>query len=153
MTEIAPKKVRRTDRSLAAFLMTCRTRGIKITAQRKAIAEVIVGALTHPSAQQIHELVTQMYPRISLATVYRTMGMLRDAGMVKEHTFNEGRSHYELANRDHHDHLIDAESGAIIEFCEPEIERLQQIVAKRLGYRLTGHKLELYGVRVVGPKH
>lgn len=153
MTEIAPKKARRTDRSLAAFLKTCRARGIKLTGQRKAIAEVIVGAQTHPCAQQIHELVTRTHPRISLATVYRTMGMLRDAGMVEEHTFNEGRSHYELAKRDHHDHLIDAESGAIIEFCEPEIERLQQIVAKRLGYRLIGHKLELYGVRVVEPKH
>jgi Fur family ferric uptake transcriptional regulator len=82
-----------------------------------------------------------------LATVYRTLALLRDAGMVIEHAFPDGRCHYELAGRPHHDHLIDAENGTIVEFCDPEIELLQEAIARRLGYRLTGHRLELYGVR------
>jgi Fur family ferric uptake transcriptional regulator len=135
------------DRSVEALNEACRSRGIRLTGQRKAISEVMARAQDHPSATDIHELVTRKHPRISLATVYRTLSVLRDAGIVEEHRFGEGRCHYELADGPHHDHLIDAETGQIVEFTDPEIERLQHAIAERLGYRLTGHKLELYGVR------
>lgn len=129
-----------------AFALLCRARGIKLTGQRRAIAEVIIDAKDHPCVDQIYALVAREHPRISLATVYRTLRTLRDAGIVEEHSFGEGRSHYELASGTHHDHLIDTTSGEIVEFCDPEIERLQQAIAERLGYRLVSHKLELYAV-------
>lgn len=121
-----------------------RSRGIKLTGQRRAIAQIIVEAKDHPCVDKIHALVTATHPRISLATVYRTVRILRDAGLIEEHSFGEGRNHYELASGAHHDHLIDTSSGAIIEFCDAEIERLQRRIAERLGYKLIGHKLELY---------
>lgn len=133
--------------SVESFIAECRTKGIKLTGQRRVIAQVMVEGQGHPNAEQIHADAALQHDRISLATVYRTLRMLRDAGMVIEHAFPDGRCHYELAGRPHHDHLIDKESGAIVEFCDPEIERLQQAIARRLGYRLTGHRLELYGVR------
>jgi Fur family transcriptional regulator, ferric uptake regulator len=125
----------------------CRARDIKLTGQRRAILQVIAIAHGHPSANQVHELVCRDHPRISLATVYRTLKTLRDAGIVEEHTFGEDRCHYEVADGPHHDHLIDAVTGQIVEFVDPEIEKLQHAIAKRLGYRLTAHKLELFGVR------
>jgi Fur family ferric uptake transcriptional regulator len=131
---------------LDAFDDMCRSRGLRLTGQRRAIAKVIIEAKEHPSADRIHALVSSEHPRISLATVYRTMRTLRDAGIVEEHSFGEGRHHYELSSGIHHDHLIDTTSGAIVEFCDPEIERLQQAIAERLGYRLVGHRLELYAV-------
>lgn len=133
--------------SVESFIAECRTKGIKLTGQRRVIARVMVGGQGHPNAEQIHADAARQLDRISLATVYRTLSVLRDAGMVIEHAFPDGRCHYELAGRPHHDHLIDKESGAIVEFCDPDIERLQQAIAHRLGYRLTGHRLELYGVR------
>ncbi|ODT64905.1 MAG: transcriptional repressor [Pelagibacterium sp. SCN 63-23] len=133
--------------SVESFIDQCRTRGIKLTGQRRVIARVMVEERGHPNAEQIHEVAAREFARISLATVYRTLALLRDAGMVIEHAFPDGRCHYELAGRPHHDHLIDAESGTIVEFCDPEIELLQEAIARRLGYRLTGHRLELYGVR------
>lgn len=133
--------------SVDRFADQCRAKGIKLTGQRRVIAQAMVEGQDHPNAEQIHAIAARQFDRISLATVYRTMRVLRDAGMVIEHTFPDGRYHYEMAGRPHHDHLIDEESGAILEFCDPEIERLQQAIALRLGYRLTGHRLELYGVR------
>jgi len=133
--------------SVESFIDECRAKGIKLTGQRRVIAQVMVEGQRHPNAEQIHEDAARQLRRISLATVYRTLRVLRDAGMTIEHAFPDGRCHYELTGRPHHDHLIDKESGAIIEFCDPEIERLQQAIARRLGYRLTGHRLELYGVR------
>jgi Fur family ferric uptake transcriptional regulator len=124
-----------------------RARGIKVTAQRKVIAEALARATNHPSATEIHASVAGRHPHISLATVYRTLRVLCDAGIAEEHDFGAGCGHYELADRPHHDHLIDAENGAIVEFCDPEIERLQKAIAARLGYRLTGYRLELFGVR------
>lgn len=133
--------------TLERLTEACRAHGIKLTGQRRAISQVIASTQGHPSANQIHELVSRNHPRISLATVYRTLKTLRDAGIVEEHTFGEDHCHYELADGPHHDHLIDAETGQIVEFVDLEIERLQHAIAKRLGYRLTAHKLELYGVR------
>lgn len=129
-----------------AFADLCRSRGIKLTGQRLAIAAIIIEAQDHPCVNEIHALVTARHPRISLATVYRTIRVLRDAGIVEEHSFGESRNHYELASGTHHDHLIDTTSGAIVEFRDPEIEKLQRRIAKRLGYDLVGHKLELYAV-------
>ena len=137
---------------LDAFADLCRSRGIKLTDQRRAIAEVIIKAKDHPCVDKIHALVAREHPRVSLATVYRTMRTLRDAGIVEEHSFGEGRNHYELASGTHHDHLIDTTTGDIVEFCDPEIERLQQAIAERLGYRLVGHKLELYAVPAAGQR-
>lgn len=133
--------------SVESFIDQCRSRGIKLTGQRRVIARVMVEEQGHPNAEQIHEVAAREFARISLATVYRTLALLRDAGMVIEHTFPDGRCHYELAGRPHHDHLIDAENGTIVEFCDAEIELLQEAIARRLGYRLTGHRLELYGFR------
>lgn len=133
--------------SFEALVGSFKRRGIKLTAQRKAICRALVQAENHPSAIELHAAVIFRHPHISLATVYRTLRMLCDAEIVEEHDFGAGCSHFELAGGPHHDHLIDAESGTIVEFCDPEIERLQQAVAERLGYRLTGHRLELYGVR------
>jgi Fur family ferric uptake transcriptional regulator len=129
-----------------AFANLLRSRGIKLTARRRAIAKIIIDAKDHPCVNEIHALVTAKHPRISLATVYRTVRVLRDAGFIEEHSFGEGRNHYELASGAHHDHPIDTTSGAIIEFCDPEIVKLQQRIAKRLGYDLVGHRLELYAV-------
>lgn len=129
------------------FVNLCREKGLRLTGQRRVISEVIASGLDHPCATQIHDLAVRRQPRISLATVYRTLRTLCEAGLVNEHAFQDGRCHYELAGRPHHDHLIDSETGQIIEFCDQEIERLQQAIAARLGYRLTGHRLELYGVR------
>ena len=132
--------------SLDALTDNCKARGIKVTTQRKAICRALARARNHPSATEIHAAVLDRHPRISLATVYRTLRMLCDTGIVDEHDFGAGCGHFELAGGPHHDHLIDAESGTIVEFCDPEIERLQKAIAERLGYRLTGHRLELYGV-------
>jgi Fur family ferric uptake transcriptional regulator len=129
------------------FPALCRAKGIKFTGQRQAIAEAFAKGPDHPSADQIHAAASLRHAGMSLSTVYRTLRILRDSGIVIEHEFQDGRCHYEMAGRPHHDHLIDAESGTIVEFCDPEIERLQQAIATRLGYRLTGHRLELYGVR------
>lgn len=133
--------------SLEALAAACKSRGIKVTEQRKAICRALLQAENHPSAVQLHAGLADRHPNISLATVYRTMRTLCDAGIVEEHDFGAGCGHFELAGGPHHDHLIDAENGTIVEFSDPEIERLQDAIAERLGYRLTGHRLELYGVR------
>lgn len=133
--------------SLEALAEAFKGRGIKVTEQRKAICRALLQSENHPSAVQLHARLADRHPHISLATVYRTMRTLCDAGIVEEHDFGAGFGHYELVGGSHHDHLIDAESGTIVEFCDPEIERLQEAIAKRLGYRLVGHRLELYGVR------
>lgn len=135
------------DLSTQAFTALCRSKGIKFTGQRQAIAAALSVGPDHPTADQIHDAARVVHPHMSLSTVYRTLRVLRDAGIVIEHEFHDGRCHYELAGRRHHDHLIDAENGTVVEFYDPEIERLQRAIASRLGYRLTGHRFELYGVR------
>jgi len=129
------------------FATLCRQKGLRLTGQRRVISEIIASGLDHPCANQIHDLAVRRQPRISLATVYRTLRTLCEVGLVTEHAFKDGRCHYELAGGPHHDHLIDGETGEIVEFFDEEIERLQREVAARLGYRLTGHRLELYAVK------
>ena len=135
------------DSPAERFEKRCHAKGIKLTGQRRAIIGTFAESPGHPTAVDLHDRLVRRHPRISLSTVYRTLRLLCDAGLVEEHEFGEGRHHYELSSRTHHDHLIDTESGKIIEFCDPEIERLQQVLADRLGYRLVHHRLELYAVR------
>lgn len=117
-----------------------------MTDQRKVIARVLSVAADHPDVEEIHRRASAIDPKISVATVYRTMRLFEEAGVVEKHDFQDGRSRYEEAGEDHHDHLIDLKSGKVIEFVDPEIEALQQKIAAKLGYRLAAHRLELYGV-------
>lgn len=125
----------------------CKARGVRLTTQRRAIIDTMVNGHGHPNVVEIHALVVAKEPRVSLSTVYRMVRAMRDAGLVEEHEFGEGKNQYEIAPSSHHDHLIDTESGEIVEFRDPEIERLQNALATRLGYRLLRYKLELYAVR------
>jgi Fur family ferric uptake transcriptional regulator len=124
----------------------CVASGMRMTEQRRVIARVLSTADDHPDVEELHRRCAAIDDRISLSTVYRTMKLFEDAGIIERHDFREGRARYEQAPKDHHDHLIDVRSGDVIEFSSEEIERLQSEVARRLGYRLVGHRLELYAV-------
>ena len=121
-------------------------KGLRMTGQRRIIAEVLGDAHDHPDVEELYNRASALDPKISIATVYRTVKLFEEAGLIDRLEFGDGRARYEDADRDHHDHLIDLNSGEVIEFCDPEIEALQERIAQRLGYRLKGHKLELYGV-------
>ncbi|MCO6382380.1 MAG: transcriptional repressor [Vannielia sp.] len=122
-------------------------KGLRITGQRKVIAEVLDAASDHPDVEELYARASAVDPRISLATVYRTVKLFEESGLLEKLEFGDGRARYEDAERDHHDHLIDMKTGEVIEFVDPEIEALQEKIAERLGYELKGHKLELYGTR------
>jgi Fur family ferric uptake transcriptional regulator len=123
-------------------------RGLRMTGQRRTIAAVLEVARDHPHVEELHARAAARDPRISIATVYRTVKLFEEAGLLDRVDFGDGRARYEDAERDHHDHLIDIQSGEVIEFVDAEIEALQERIARRLGYRLKGHRLELYGVRI-----
>lgn len=124
----------------------CMEKGMRMTDQRRVIARVLSTADDHPDVEEIHRRAADIDPRISIATVYRTMRLFEEAGVVERHDFQDGRSRYEEASDDHHDHLIDLKSGMVIEFISDEIEQLQRKIAEKHGYRLVAHRLELYGV-------
>jgi len=124
----------------------CVEKGMRMTDQRRVIARVLSVAQDHPDVEEIHRRAVEIDPKISIATVYRTMRLFEDAGVVERHDFQDGRSRYEEATEDHHDHLIDLKSGEVIEFVNEEIEKLQAKIAEKLGYKLVAHRLELYGV-------
>ncbi|GAB4532804.1 MAG: Fur family transcriptional regulator [Parvularculaceae bacterium] len=124
----------------------CAEKGMRMTEQRRVIARVLSAATDHPDVEEIYRRASEVDPNISIATVYRTVRLFEEAGIIERHDFQDGRSRYEEASEDHHDHLIDMRSGRVIEFVNDEIERLQERVAKELGYRLVDHRLELYGV-------
>jgi len=126
----------------------CEAKGLRMTEQRRVIAQVLEESDDHPDVEELYARATAVDPRISIATVYRTVKLFEEAGILEKLEFGDGRARYEDAEREHHDHLIDMQSGAVIEFCDPEIEALQEKIAKRLGYRLKGHRLELYGVPI-----
>jgi Fur family ferric uptake transcriptional regulator len=126
----------------------CEAKGLRMTEQRRVVAQVLESAEDHPDVEELYARATAVDPRISLATVYRTVKLFEEAGILERVDFGDGRARYEDAERDHHDHLIDLQTGEVIEFVDPEIEALQDRIARRLGYRLKGHKLELYGVRL-----
>lgn len=126
----------------------CAEKGLRITDQRRTIARVLSDATDHPDVEELYRRSAAIDARISIATVYRTIRLFEDAGILERHDFRDGRARYETAAADHHDHLIDIESGQVIEFHDPEIEALQARIAARLGYKLVDHRMELYGTRV-----
>ncbi len=130
-----------------SILDRCKRRGRRMTGPRKVIAEVVAAATDHPDVAELHRRVARVDPGISLSTVYRTLKLFEEEGLVEQHSFKGGRSRVEQADAKHHDHLIDIETGKVIEFRSEEIERLQTEIARKLGYELTGHRLELYGRR------
>ncbi|MDP2084574.1 MAG: Fur family transcriptional regulator [Gemmobacter sp.] len=130
------------------LITRCEERGLRMTDQRRVIARVIGSAEDHPDVEALHARAAAIDPRISIATVYRTVKLFEEAGILDKLEFGDGRARYEDSGRDHHDHLIDLSTGEVIEFVDPEIEALQERIAARLGYRLKGHRLELYGVPV-----
>ena len=121
--------------------------GLRLTGQRRIVAQVLAGSDDHPDVETIHARAAGLDPNISVATVYRTVKLFEEAGILERREFGDGRARYEDAERDHHDHLIDLQTGDVIEFVDPEIEALQERIAARLGYALKGHRLELFGVR------
>jgi Fur family transcriptional regulator, ferric uptake regulator len=124
----------------------CAAKGLRLTEQRRIIARVLEESDDHPDAEILRARASAIDPKISLATVYRTLRLFDEAGILDKLEFGDGRARYEDAERAHHDHLIDLTSGQVIEFVDPEIEALQEKIAARLGYRLKGHRLELFGV-------
>jgi len=123
----------------------CTEKGMRMTDQRRVIARVLSEAKDHPDVEELHRRAVAVDSHISIATVYRTVRLFEEAGIIQRHDFQDGRSRYEEAPTEHHDHLIDMKSGKVVEFMDDEIERLQEAIARRLGYKLVGHKLELYG--------
>ena len=126
----------------------CADKGLRMTDQRRIIARVLSDAADHPDVDQVYRRASAIDPRISIATVYRTVRLFEEAGILDRHDFGDGRARYETLPEEHHDHLIDLRSGTVIEFRNEEIEAIQEVIAKRLGYRLVDHRMELYGVRL-----
>lgn len=125
----------------------CAEKGLRVTEQRRIIARVLSKSDDHPHVELLHERVSEIDPGISIATVYRTVRLLEEAGILERHEFGDGRARYEPVPDTHHDHLIDVQTGQVLEFVDPELEQLQRKIAEKLGYRLVDHRLELYGVR------
>jgi len=125
----------------------CLVKGVKLTDQRKIIARVMSQSNDHPDVDELYNRVSKIDSRISIATIYRTVKLFEESGILAKHEFKGGKARYEELNESHHDHLIDIKSGEIIEFVDEEIEKLQKKVADKYGYELVDHKLELYGVK------
>jgi len=126
----------------------CKDKNVRLTDQRRIIAEVMSNSNDHPDVDELHKRVNKIDKKISIATVYRTVKLFEESGIVEKHDFKGGKARYEAAPDEHHDHLIDINSGEIIEFVDEDIEILQNKVAKKLGYKLVDHKLELYGSKI-----
>ena len=125
----------------------CLAKGVKLTEQRKIIAKIMSDSQDHPDVDELYRRASNIDSKISIATVYRTVKLFEEAGIVAKHDFKGGKARYEELNEGHHDHLIDIKTGEIIEFVDEEIEKLQQKVAEKYGYKLVDHKLELYGIK------
>ena len=138
------------------ILDRCEAQGLRLTEQRRIIARVLEASDDHPDVEELHARAARVDPGISVATVYRTVKLFEESGILDRHEFLGatvgGRARYEPADRDHHDHLIDISTGEVIEFVDAEIEALQERIAQRLGYDLKGHRLELYGLRRKSPR-
>ena len=126
----------------------CLEKGVRLTEQRKLIAKTMSNSSDHPDVDELHQRVSKLDSRISIATVYRTVKLFEEAGIVEKHDFKGSKARYEQAKEEHHDHLIDVSSGEIIEFVNNDIEKLQKQVAEKLGYKLVDHRLELYGSKI-----
>ena len=129
----------------------CVQRGMRMTDQRRVIARVIEDSSDHPDVEELYRRASSIDARISLSTVYRTVNLFEEAGLITKHDFKDGRARFELIPDEHHDHLIDIRTGKVIEFRNEEIEAIQELIAKRLGYRLIDHRLELYAVPLTEP--
>ena len=132
----------------APIIKRCEEKGLRMTGQRRIIAQVIQDSDDHPDVEELFKRAATLDAGISIATVYRTVKLFEEAGILDKLEFGDGRARYEDAERDHHDHLIDMNSGAVIEFVDAEIEAVQERIAQKLGYELRGHRLELYGVPI-----
>ncbi len=142
-----------TDEQTTSLAELCVIKGMRMTEQRRVIATVIEEASEeHPDVEELYRRSVAIDPKISISTVYRTVKLFEDAGMIERHDFRDGRSRYETVPDEHHDHLIDLRSGQVIEFRSEEIEALQEFIAKKLGYKLVDHRLELYGVPIASKK-
>lgn len=141
------------DDSVVSLEQRCIDNGMRMTDQRRVIAQVLEQAVDHPDTEELYIRASRIDPRISISTVYRTVALFEDAGIIERHDFRDGRARYEPAPESHHDHLIDMKTGKVIEFQSEEIEALQELIARRLGYRLIDHRLELYGVPLATPEN
>lgn len=124
----------------------CADKGLRITEQRRIIAKILSESEDHPDVETLHGRASAIDPKISIATVYRTVRLFEEAGILERHEFGDGRARYEAVSDEHHDHLIDVETGKVVEFVDEELEALQKRIAERLGFRLVDHRMELYGV-------
>ena len=130
------------------IIQRCAQNGLRMTDQRRTVAQVLDASQDPPDVEELYARALKLDPRISIATVYRSVKLFEESGILEKLEFGDGRARHEDAERDHHDHLIDMNSGEVIEFIDPDIEALQEKIAERLGYRLKGHRLELYGVPI-----
>jgi Fur family ferric uptake transcriptional regulator len=128
------------------IIARCEAKGLRMTEQRRVIARVLQGCTDHPDVEELYARASNVDAGISIATVYRTVKLFEESGILERHEFGDGRARYEDAEREHHDHLINIQTGEVIEFVDKEIEELQEKIAAKLGYDLRGHRLELYGV-------
>ncbi len=140
------KAVNRLERDLDRIENLCVEKGMRMTDQRRVVARVLSESHDHPDVEELYRRSHALDPHISIATVYRTVRLFEEAGIISRHDFRDGRSRYEEAPETHHDHLIDMKTGQVIEFMDEEIEELQERIARKLGYKLVDHRLELYGV-------
>lgn len=140
----------RPDNPQSRLERLCREKGMRMTGQRRIIAQVLSQADDHPDVEEVHRRAAARDENISLSTVYRTVRLFEEANILERHEFGDGRARYEQAAEEHHDHLIDMRSGRVIEFQNEEVERLQEAIARELGYELIDHRLELYGVPLAG---
>ena len=130
------------------IISRCEKNGLRMTEQRRVVAQVLETSNDHPDVEELYFRASKLDPRISIATVYRAVKLFEESGILEKLEFGDGRARYEDADRDHHDHLIDMQTGEVIEFIDPDIEALQEKIAARLGYKLKDHRLELYGVPI-----
>ena len=126
----------------------CIKKGVRLTEQRKLVAQVMSNSEDHPDVDELHKRINKLDPKISIATVYRTVKLFEESGIVAKHDFKGNKARYEQSPQEHHDHLIDINTGEIIEFVNQDIEKLQKQVAEKLGYKLVDHRLELYGTKI-----
>ncbi|AOG09218.1 MULTISPECIES: Fur family transcriptional regulator [Rhizobium/Agrobacterium group] len=132
--------------ALKSLEALCAERGMRMTEQRRVIARILEESDDHPDVEELYRRSSKIDAKISISTVYRTVKLFEDAGIIERHDFRDGRSRYETVPEEHHDHLIDLKTGTVVEFHSPEIEALQERIAREHGFRLVGHRLELYGI-------
>ena len=132
-----------------SIIFRCEDQGLRMTDQRRTIATILDSVIDHPDVEELHRRINKVDKSISLATVYRTVKLFEELGILEKLEFGDGRARYEDAHREHHDHLINVQNGEVIEFVNSDIEKLQEKIAQELGFKLLGHKLELYGVPII----